>query len=122
MESPTIWRLVYDLAWIKLLLWVAREGIVGEPRPEVHACLCGLYQQLADRFGARGRKRIAAYFLRRAEEREGGFEPEPPPAAAMGMPAPRSFVSIDARGAPLRGRRSKGGGAVVSSPAERSER
>jgi hypothetical protein len=117
MRLPGIWRLRYDLAWIKLLLWVAGAGTSGEPKPEVHACLALLYDQLADEHEARGNV-AAARRLRRLAREHGIAGPplDPPPAAAMGMPVPRGPFRTEARGKPLPPPPSGTRGRGVSSP------
>lgn len=112
MRLPVIWRVRYDLAWTKLLLWIAGAGSTGEPKPEVHAYLGFLYHQLADEHENRGNVAAARRLRRIAREHElAGPSPEPPPAAAMGMPVPRAWYRIDAHGkpAPLRPSKKRGG-------------
>lgn len=99
MRLPAIWRVRYDLAWMKLFLWIARAGVTGEPKPEVHAYLGLLYHQLADEHEARGHAAAARRLRRIAREHELQGPPfEPPPAAAMGMPVPRTWSRTEARG------------------------
>jgi hypothetical protein len=96
MRLPAIWRVRYDLAWMKLFLWIAGSGVTGEPKPEVHACLWVLYHQLADAHEARGNAAAARRLRRIAGEH--GPPPEPPPAAAMGMAVPRTGSRTEVRG------------------------
>src|SRR5260370_21075593 len=106
--APTIWRLRYDLAWAKLLLWVAGAGVVGEPKPEVHAYLATLYYELADEHERRGHAEHARR-LRLIARDHGvvGPPPELPPAVAMRMAVPHSPVVTDVRGKSMRPSSSK---------------
>jgi hypothetical protein len=111
-----MWRLRYDLAWTKLLLWVAGAGVVGEPKPEIHAYLGVLYYQLADEHERRGHAERARW-LRLIAREHGVVEPPPelPPAAAMRMAVPHSPAMTEVRGMPMRPVPSKKGGHDLSS-------
>jgi hypothetical protein len=107
----SLFHLLYDLAWLKLLLWVAGAGKIGEPRPEVHACLAEIYYQLSDACGLRGRTTFAQRFRMLAREHDlAAPPPDPPPAAAMAQPVPQPPIVTEAFGKALSGKRGKSQG------------
>jgi hypothetical protein len=99
MTLPAIWRARYDLAWAKVLLWIAGDGVVGEPKPAVHAYLALLYHELANEHQRRGRLRRAARLRAIARDHEISG-PDLPPAAAMGL-SRQPYSRTPARGAPM---------------------
>lgn len=102
MKLP-LWPPLYDLAWTRLLLWVAGAGRLGEPKPEVHGYLAQLYYQLADACETQGRITIARWFRDRARDHDlASPPPDLPPAGAMAVGVPQPRTRTDARGAPLR--------------------
>jgi hypothetical protein len=98
----SLWQPLYDLAWLRLLLWVAGAGKIGEPRPEVHACLAKIYYQLSDSCEVRGRTTLAQHFRVLARKHDlAGPPPELPPAAAMAQAVPQPPIVTEAFGKPL---------------------
>lgn len=84
------WKLRWDLAWARGLLWFARSGRGGrEPRQEVHLYMYGRYRQLADYHAARGSRIKARKLSEKASWHlhQGGGD-DSPEALAMAMPIP----------------------------------
>lgn len=89
----------WQLAWARVLLWIASSGRDVEPTPEVHLYLADLHFRLADTYDAAGRTRLASKHRVCANKHAvQGPAPELPPAAAMAMPIPHAPIFTDARG------------------------
>jgi len=100
---PSLWRLRWDVASTRVLVWLARPSEARVLRPEVHLFLADRYGRLARHHQRLGHARRAIELDQMAEEefRLGGGV-EPPPAVAVAMPVPRPRVLVDAvaRGGP----------------------
>ena len=97
-ESP--WRLRFDLASARVLLWFAGSGRVGDPTPEVHRYLADRYARLATYHHGRGHQAAAQRLWDCAEFHHGLAGPDdPPPAVAVAMPGPQrpTFTEAVAR-------------------------
>ena len=98
-RNQTITAIRLDLAAATILTWVARvsAGTEGELTADAHIYFFDRYQKLADHHRQRGHLARAHKLQAKADEhyRLGGGE-GPPYAAAMGMPRPRPWFSIDA--------------------------
>jgi hypothetical protein len=97
MADDSPWPLRLDLMSAKALVWVASVGRDAELTREAHIFFFDRYQRLAQ-FHRRHGHRAASHRLQaKADEhyRAGGGT-EPPFAAAMAMPRPARWVSIDA--------------------------
>jgi hypothetical protein len=92
------WALVADVLVARVLVWAASWGRDAELTPEAHLYFFDRYHRLAEWHRARGRFAKARFLQARADEhyRAGGGADGPPYAAAMAMPRPRRFVTIDA--------------------------
>ncbi len=93
-----LWRIQVDLMTARLLLALAPAA---SPRlgPEDHRFLAVRHQQLASRWRQAGWvSRATAHETKAAWHWRAAEADEPPPAAAVGMPRPRPFVAVDARG------------------------
>jgi hypothetical protein len=94
-ESP--WRLRFDLASTRVLLWFAGAGRIGDPTPEVHRYLSDRYARLATCHEARGRQAAAHRMWECAEFHHNLAGPDdPPPAIAVAMPVPQRPTFTDA--------------------------
>jgi hypothetical protein len=92
-------RLLWELGWAHILLWVAGVNRTNEATPQVHLYLADLHFRLADEYERLHRRRLALRHRQMANSyAASGAEPEPPRAAAMAMPVPRSPIFTDARG------------------------
>jgi hypothetical protein len=93
----SVWRLRWDLAWARGLLWMARSGQGGrQPRREVHLFLADRYGRLAEHFQAEGAFADAVRWKRKFDfhYRAAGGSGGPPSGGprydgAMAMPRPR---------------------------------
>jgi hypothetical protein len=96
-ESESAWRLRAELLSTRALLWVAGAGRWGEAKPEVHLYLYDRYWRLAMHYERQGRLSRAAVLRAKAEHhyRESGHD-GPPFAAALAMPRPKMFRSVEA--------------------------
>ena len=88
--------LTVDLLSAKLLVWVASVGRDAELTDDAHRFFCDRYRRLAAHHRARGRWARARRLDEKADRHDLGGGP--PYAAAMAMPRPRRFVSVDAVG------------------------
>jgi hypothetical protein len=99
METPqgSISALRLDLMSAKILVWVARVGRDAELTDDAHIYFFDRYQRLAEYHRRRGRLERARRLQAKADEhyRLGGGD-GPPYAAAMGMPRPRLWFTVDA--------------------------
>ena len=98
MGTPPFWRPLYDLAWAKLLVWIATASRPGELRPGVHGYLAKLYFELADAFRARGRVSAGKRMMALAQEHELAGPPREPPLLVMAMGIPQPPIITEARG------------------------
>jgi hypothetical protein len=91
------WSLEADVLSARVLVWMASWGREAELTPEAHIYFFDRYHRLAEWHRARGRLGKATQLQAKADEhyRAGGVD-GPPYAAAMAMPRPRRFVTIDA--------------------------
>jgi hypothetical protein len=98
--SSSKWRLWYDLVWAHFLLWLASYGRPVVPLPCVHLFFADRYDCLAACYEAQGSSRQAERFWVKAEEhwQAAGFDPDAPlpPAAAMAMPVPEIYETVEA--------------------------
>jgi hypothetical protein len=96
MGADSPWPRRLDLISAKALVWMASVGRDAELTRDAHIFFFDRYQRLAQfhkRHGHHASKRLQA----KADEHfraSGG--PEPPFAAAMAMPRPRRWISVDA--------------------------
>jgi transposase InsO family protein len=91
--------LTVDLLSAKVLVWVASVGRDADLTDEAHRFFFDRYHRLAEHHRARGRLARARRLQEKAEEHNTGGLGAPtdgPYAAAMAMPRPRRFVSVDA--------------------------
>jgi len=88
-EGP--WGLHGDLIITNAILWVAGASHMGKPKPEVHLYLYDRYWRLAEYYERRGNRKKASRFRAKAEAhyKDSGHT-DPPFAAAVAMPRPRS--------------------------------
>ena len=98
-RPESAWKLRYDLAWAKSLLWVAHTPAGGEPKPEIHRFLADRYEKLAEYHALSGRRRRAQELGKKAEyhRQRGGFD-DSPRAVAMAMPIPQEPSHVSAVG------------------------
>ena len=91
------WQLRFDLVTAQALLWVALVGRDAEPTPQAHLYLFDRYRRLADHKRRLGRVEAARRLQAKADEhyRAAGGD-DPPKAAAMAMPRPRSWTFTNA--------------------------
>jgi hypothetical protein len=98
-DSPSAWRLRYDLLSVRAMLLLV--GGIGheELKPEVHLYLGDRYERLADHLARRGSRERASRLSDKARwhHAQAGFD-DFPRAAAMAMPVPRPRIFTDARG------------------------
>ena len=92
------WSLAADVLSARGLVWAASWGRDAELTPEAHIYFFDRYYRLAEWHRARGRLGKARQLQAKADEHyvAGGGVDGPPYAAAMAMPRPRRFVTIDA--------------------------
>ena len=97
--TESAWRLRADLTTAKVLIWAASVGRDAALTPETHLYLADRYDRLSHIYRLRGRHAKARRLARLAAEhyRTGGWT-GPPFAAAMAMPRPSRWVSVDAAG------------------------
>jgi hypothetical protein len=99
LSQQSITGLRVDLMTAKVLVWVAKAGRDVELTSDAHIYFFDRYQRLADHHRRRGHEARARRLQAKAVEHyELGGGDGPPYAAAMGMPRPRHWVSIDAIG------------------------
>jgi hypothetical protein len=95
--TESAWRLRADLTTAKVLIWAASVGRDAALTPETHFYLADRYDRLSHIYRVRGRhakaRRLA---LLAAEHYHAGGWKGPPFAAAMAMPRPSRWVSVDA--------------------------
>ena len=98
-EAESAWRLRADLLSTRALLWMAGAGRWGDVRPEVHLYLYDRYWRLSVHHERQGRPSRAAVLRAKAEKhyRESGHA-GPPFAAALAMPRPNVFRTVEAVG------------------------
>ena len=93
-------RLVWDLAWTRILLWVATTATGREITPATRLYLADLHFRLADEYELTRRHVMARKHRKIANALavQGPPSPNPPRAAAMAMPVPVPPIFTDARG------------------------
>lgn len=97
-ERESLLSLRLDTASATILVWMARAGRDVSLSDEAHAYFADRYARMARRHRIAGRVGKAERCDRKAREHGYRGDPEPPFAAAMGMPRPRRWVVTDARG------------------------
>lgn len=100
MNKLPILRLRSELAFAKMMLWLASFGRDVELKPETHLSLADVHFRLAAAY-ERARKWKLAKRHRIIANRHavaGPPDPHPPKAAAMAMPVPQPYLMTDARG------------------------
>lgn len=105
VHDPSAWRLRYDIATARLLIWVANPTGRAPLQPEIHLYLADRYGRLSRHHANRGRPARAQRLAdRSAYHYDLGGGSAPPPAAAMAMPVPRSpvYTRAGARRNPFR--------------------
>jgi hypothetical protein len=90
------WSLTADLVSARVLVWVASVGRQAELTEDAHRFFYDRYYRLARHHRAHGRAARAQRLEAKAAEHDTGNLDGPPYAAAMAMPRPRRFVSVDA--------------------------
>ena len=90
------WSLAFDVASVKVMVWVASFGRDAELTPDVHRYFFDRYSRLAAYHRGRGHVAKAIRFDGKAEEHRVASDDGPPYAAAMAMPRPRSLVRTNA--------------------------
>jgi hypothetical protein len=100
MAEESIPKLYADLTWVLTLLWIAKAGRPGEPRPQVHYYLGDRYWRLAEQYRRKGSTEKAQRLQVKAEYhlKASGWDRPPPAAAAMAMPIPRRPTFTEAIG------------------------
>ncbi|HEV7766038.1 MAG TPA: hypothetical protein VGQ76_13620 [Thermoanaerobaculia bacterium] len=89
MRRSTVVRLHWQLAWSRVLLWIASFGRPVTPTPEVHFYLADLHFQLAFAYEALGRAMKARRHRAIANQHAAAGPPaDLPPAVAVAMPVP----------------------------------
>jgi hypothetical protein len=88
--------LTADLISAKVLVWVASVGRDAELTDDAHRFFFDRYLRLANHHRARGRVTRAERLEEKAEQHAVSGPSGPPYAAAMAMPRPRRFVSVNA--------------------------
>jgi len=96
-DSVTGLRL--DVMTAKALVWLVSVGKDADLTSEAHLFFFDRYQRLAKYHRLRGHAARARQLQAKADEHyELGGGEGPPYAAAMGMPRPRRWLSVDAVG------------------------
>src|SRR5262249_2068616 len=96
-SRDSIVRLRLDVTSARILVWFASVGRAGELTPQAHVYFFDRYRRLAECYWRRGNKVRALEMDEKAAEhaRCGGWD-DPPYAAAMAMPRPRTWFTTDA--------------------------
>lgn len=94
-----IWRIRHELFWVRVFARLAGPGRDPADRYEINDELTRLFFELSAAYRAAGRQSDSVAAEHKAFEYAlRGTPPEPPPAAAMGMPVPQPYISTDAFG------------------------
>ncbi|HSL78273.1 MAG TPA: hypothetical protein VK877_01315 [Pseudolabrys sp.] len=92
-----VWKLSFDLWSAKVIVWAATVGRDAVLTHEAHLYFFDRYHRLAEAHRMRGNVVKAARLDAKAEEHWGNSGGDGPPfAAAMAMPRPRAFVTVNA--------------------------
>jgi hypothetical protein len=96
-STESLWMLRADLVTAKVLIWTASLGRRADLTPETHVYLAHLYDRLSHQYRLRARHGQARRFAHLAAQhyRDGGWD-GPPFAAALAMPRPIKWVTVDA--------------------------
>jgi hypothetical protein len=96
-KADSVARLRVDIASAKILVWFASVGRDADLTSESHLYFFDRYGRLADCHRRRGQMARARRLQRNADEhyRLSGLD-GPPYAAAMAMPRPTRWVSVEA--------------------------
>lgn len=104
IERLPLWRIYGDLMTARLLLAIAPSA-ASRLGAEDHRFLAVRHAQLATRWRQVGWvARGEAHDEHAARHRRAADAEDPPPAVAVGLPRPRPYVRVDARGRVLSGR------------------
>jgi hypothetical protein len=96
MPADSPWPLRLDLISAKALVWVASVGRDAELTQDAHIFFFDRYQRLAQFHKQHGHHAASKRLQAKADEHyraSGGTEP--PFAAAMAMPRPRRWITVD---------------------------
>jgi len=101
--TTAVVRLHWQLAWARVLLWLATASSTGEATPEVHLYLADLHLKLAAAYDSAGWRTGARRHRRIAEQHRllGIPPPTPRPAVALAMAVPQAPIFTDACGTQL---------------------
>jgi hypothetical protein len=94
--SPVILSL--DLWSAKVLVWMAARGQDVELTPDAHRFFFDRYSRLAEHHRTHGHIARARRLQDKADEHYCASDDDGPFAAAMAMPRPRTFVTVNAVG------------------------
>lgn len=84
-----LWRLRWQLASARVLLWFASAGRPVEPNAETHRYFADLYYCIAACYERAGKAKKAERLIAIADRHAAAGGPyDPPPAASMSMPMP----------------------------------
>jgi hypothetical protein len=96
--SPSPVMLSLDLWSAKVLVWMAVRGRDVELTPDAHRFFFDRYSRLAEHHRRRGHSARAKRLQEKADEHYRASGDDGPFAAAMAMPRPRRFVTVNAMG------------------------
>jgi hypothetical protein len=97
MAADSPWPLRLDLISAKALVWVASVGRDAELTRDAHVFFFDRYQRLAQFHKRHGHDAAFERLQAKANEHcQAGGGNEPPYAAAMAMPRPRRWITVDA--------------------------
>jgi hypothetical protein len=96
-KPDSLARLRFDVAFARILVWIASVGRDGELTGNADLYFADRYERLAACYRRRGNGTRVARCDAKAREhlRHGGWD-GPPYAAAMGMPRPKRWIMTDA--------------------------
>jgi hypothetical protein len=97
MAADSLWPLQLDLISARALVWIATLGRDAELTRDAHIFFFDRYQRLAQFHKRHGHEAASVRLQAKADEHyraSGGTEP--PFAAAMAMPRPRRWTTVNA--------------------------
>ena len=94
--EESVWKLRFDVATAKVVVWILSGGRDVELADESHLYLFDRYSRLAGHHRRRGHNKRANRLQAIADEHYELGGGDPPRAAAMAMPRPRRWISTEA--------------------------